>query len=530
MPSCPFRGTGEDAGRSCSRGASGLRRHWTDGALSTLGLLLVLSPFLTAALVVVVGGVPDYPVVGDIALLEVMTRSTEAGHTLTGPYSRLEFFHPGPMYFYLRIPLYYLTGMAASSSILTVCAIAVLSILAMHAAVRRHGPPGMHLLLCMLLAAYIRAINPILFLSDWNPFVLVLPMLAMLISLGAFLAGGTPIWLAAAVAFGSFSAQSHVGTVPTVISAFIVAGAAAIVMRRRIDGRSIGAASAVFAVLWLPVVIQEVTTPGGGNISQLLSYFTTSEPTVDPLDGYREWSAAVVNIESLPLASSLMRRMHLLWQSFALTILVRAAVLTACLLLLRKLRRSTLLIAICVLSLAVHLTTLISALQIREGLHPHLFLWFSILAPLSWLAIGGTLLLVTGLGRARLFLGPAVLALTALASVSGIKAGLNALTLEERDGRAWLFASEIHGLEAVQEGGPVCMRLEDHELWPLMDGIVNTLQKRGVQACLDPRYGQGQPGVPAGCEEVVLTSDSLIPDGFEVLVRSAGAAICIPAR
>ncbi|MBD3279036.1 MAG: hypothetical protein GF388_12110, partial [Candidatus Aegiribacteria sp.] len=81
--------------------------------------LLLLLPFAAFLAVSLASGLPDFTTAGDEALLEIATRNTAAGRTFTGPYSRFRFHHPGPMYFFLRIPVYYLSGGRASADYVT---------------------------------------------------------------------------------------------------------------------------------------------------------------------------------------------------------------------------------------------------------------------------------------------------------------------------------------------------------------------------------------------------------------------------
>ena len=74
-------------------------------------------PFLVLLITLV--EMPDAAVVGDGAVLELQARQTARGENLLGPYSRFHFNHPGPIYFSLMLPLYYLSGQAHGSFFFT---------------------------------------------------------------------------------------------------------------------------------------------------------------------------------------------------------------------------------------------------------------------------------------------------------------------------------------------------------------------------------------------------------------------------
>jgi hypothetical protein len=65
-----------------------------------------VAPFVPAAAEFLRRGVPDYLFTGDAATLELRTLHAAHGAQLLGPYSRFHWNHPGPMFFYLALPVY----------------------------------------------------------------------------------------------------------------------------------------------------------------------------------------------------------------------------------------------------------------------------------------------------------------------------------------------------------------------------------------------------------------------------------------
>jgi hypothetical protein len=69
-------------------------------------LAVAAAPFLPGALQFLRHGVPDVMFTGDGAVLELRTFFAAQGRELLGPYSRVQWSHPGPAFFYLAVPLY----------------------------------------------------------------------------------------------------------------------------------------------------------------------------------------------------------------------------------------------------------------------------------------------------------------------------------------------------------------------------------------------------------------------------------------
>src|SRR5687768_9871751 len=73
------------------------------------GLMLVaaaVAPFVPMAWQFAERGVPDYLFTGDGATLELRTLHASRGEQFVGPYSRFIWSHPGPLFFYMALPVY----------------------------------------------------------------------------------------------------------------------------------------------------------------------------------------------------------------------------------------------------------------------------------------------------------------------------------------------------------------------------------------------------------------------------------------
>jgi hypothetical protein len=78
---------------------------WRDDRRRALTMISVIAVGATAAIILARRAQPAFPL-ADIAVLEIYTREALTGRLLVGPYSRMGWHHPGPLYFYLAAPIY----------------------------------------------------------------------------------------------------------------------------------------------------------------------------------------------------------------------------------------------------------------------------------------------------------------------------------------------------------------------------------------------------------------------------------------
>lgn len=500
------------------------------GTAFAIGILILLSPFLVSIASILRDGIPDAPRAGDAAILEISTRNTAHGLNLTGPSSRLEFDHPGPLYFLLRIPLYFLSGFAASSSLITSSLLWSFCLAATVWMVFRHGSPGSAFLGLPVLAAYLRAICPTVWLNDWNAFVVVPAMMLFVLSLAAA-ASGRRIFYTTALLAGSFAAQTHLGCIPSVL----LLAAAAILLdlrssprgERRSISRNVLVSLLAAGIVWLPVLYEQITSADGGNISAIVSYFlrTPHEPVT--IAYIRAWAVSLTSFEFPPLLGGHLRSSGLLSEFYMAILLNRLALLAACWFISRRSGGGRFLRVLCILSLLLHAATLLSTLQVRGGLYQHLTVWFTIAAPISWIAALGIMAQFLGIRATPVLVVPA-LVLTAAGILSGLPGGAAYLPALDPDERVSNLADGFQEAFPVPDGAPRFLLLGDHGLWPLMTGLVNELQKRGYDCGIDPAY-TSMTGVapPPDALPVLLSSDSMWDGGFTRIAGDDDAALGI---
>ena len=257
--------------------------------------LLVVLPFLVLAVVLIVHR-HDYLPVGDYALTELQVRNIGQHEVLTGLYSRGVWSHPGPMYFYLIAPFYWLTGGASVGMGLAAVAINAGSIGGIALIVWRRG--GTAMLLCALLgcALVMRTLGAEFLFDPWNNYVVTLPFGLLLFAIWATICGERWALLLATIV-ASFLAQTHVGFVLQALPLVALAAAWMVIptLRRGSDAKQRGDAlplvrarrSRSVSVLWIPPAY-DVLTNRQSNFRKIWNYFRTSdEPTHSLTAGWR---------------------------------------------------------------------------------------------------------------------------------------------------------------------------------------------------------------------------------------------------
>ncbi len=224
----------------------------------------------------------------DVALEVLRIDDVGGRHTpLVGAQSRYDYFHPGPMLFWLLAPFSWLlgnTGILVGTALINAGA-AIGSVLV---GWRRGGPPlGVFVAIAVLLLC--RALGAEALVTPWNPWVAVLPFLLFAL-LAWSVADRDWVVLPWCALVGSFVVQAHVGYLPTV--AALGAGAAVLGLTRSFSDarapafrRGIVFAGAVTLLLWLAPAIQQLTG-SPGNLGKLVDAFR------DPAEPFVGWSSA----------------------------------------------------------------------------------------------------------------------------------------------------------------------------------------------------------------------------------------------
>jgi len=236
-------------------------------------------PFLPYILFLRAHPIPRFATMGDYAGLELATRFVWAGKTLLGPYSRYQFNHPGPLWYFLVAPVYRAVGSTTTGVFAGACFTNALSAAAIVLAVRLFTSRVRAIGVLMILLGWLVAFGDTC-VQPWNPLTVVLPLIAFLV-FSAFLARGMTAAAVPGALFGALACQTHLSVMPTVVLV-VLASSGALYLgareRKLTRGERVALASACFIgfVLFLPPLIEEFL-PTGGNVSKLAHFFSSRE-------------------------------------------------------------------------------------------------------------------------------------------------------------------------------------------------------------------------------------------------------------
>lgn len=207
---------------------------------------------------------------GDMAALGLQVYHAVHGASLLGPYSRFAWHHPGPAYFYWLAPFYAALRYDSMALVLGSLALNVAcTVFTVWAALRINARALIGTTLVM--AAFWGCFATV-GLQPWNPAVIIVPSIALLLLAACPQDRVPPVYFAV---IATFLVQTHIGVL------VLVAGATAFRMFAHRDGRRVLRSKAVWAALtlmWLPPVIEECL-PGGGNISRVIHFFLGDKRT-----------------------------------------------------------------------------------------------------------------------------------------------------------------------------------------------------------------------------------------------------------
>ena len=234
--------------------------------------VLALAVVALAWVLVRMGTLGWHPM-GDYRTLQLRVSDVGGRHTpLVGLYSRFDWNHPGPWVFWSLAAPYRLLGddgLLVGAVLVNLAAVAA-SIGVCVRAGRRW------MLVCALAVALLCCGIGLGGLADpWNPYLVVLPLFAMLVGTWRALDGSRSGAIVAVVA-GSFAAGGHFGAAPLVV-AMVAVVAVALVWRsvrgpdHRSDRITLAWSAVAGAVLWLPSLVEQaIHSPG--NLRTLASF------------------------------------------------------------------------------------------------------------------------------------------------------------------------------------------------------------------------------------------------------------------
>lgn len=226
----------------------------------------------------------DAPSTSDAAVIESYTRLASEGALTVGAYSRFQWHHPGPLYFYLLAPFYLASGerpagLNAGAATLSLVSLALAATILL----RRRSLVSLSVLGVLVLLAF-RSTEAMV--SPWNPHVPVMPVAALLVVAADVVAGNA--WMLPVAAFlASLSAQAHIALVPCAFAIGMLAVARALAGSGEPDGAGWRAALAATVVVlvgvWAVPVYEELTATPRGNLTELWQFFAGQHRSGQPL-------------------------------------------------------------------------------------------------------------------------------------------------------------------------------------------------------------------------------------------------------
>jgi len=457
-------------------------------------LAVAAAPFVPGAVQFLRHGVTDVMFTGDGAVLELRTLHAAHGRELLGPYSRFQWSHPGPAFFYLALPIYQLFHQRGPALNLFVLIANFACAIALVLTARRLRGDLFALAVAALLAVYETTAAPFPLSGEWNPMTPILP-LGLLVFLCVRLGSGAVGVLPAVAFVASAVVQTHVGFAPAALylvatgtlfcfrELFVVGGRGAggvgsppTIVRRRV-AISLAATAVVATLLWALPLFEDLSRPAG-NLHLLRVFFSLPHPTE------HTWRIAIdivsgqLAIFPLALCHALgrgsmdvgMTGRHLLAGGQAMA--VAAALVVA---LRRRDQPAALLSAI---SLGLCVVAICAVHAIRGEIFGHLIAWISVLGFVAWAAVATALVPVAVSDRRlRLRLNLAVLAVALPLLALALRAGGDKPMVRDRDVPLETLTADVETFLHRARIDRLRLEIAAHDEWPRAAGIIVTLAK-----------------------------------------------------
>lgn len=488
--------------------------------LAALWMAIAAAPFVAAA----VRAATRTMILGaDFALSALDTSDAAHAHQLLGPYSRMGWSHPGPVWFYLLAPAFKAlggTGAAFYASYLLLQAVfAALVVAAARPATPQGLRPWAQPIAALAVICYGLRVPAIILVNPWNPFALLLPSLLLLLLAARAAAGSLPA-LAGVLAVGTFLIQTHVGTAPLVGGVAAVAAVSWAFTRVRQGPRewllTAGGALLTLAA-WTPPLWQQLrAAPGQGNLAQLVSYFSHPGTAEGEPHSWRQGAEVISRLLGVPVYGWPAGDQRVPVNGLPITgvLLLVAQVLGAVLLVVIGLRRSDrLAAALGGVSLTADAAALFAAHSLRGDVYDYLVMWITVL-PVA-LAYGWLDLL---LARRRSW-RPALAATAVLLTLGAVVLGSRTVGLV---GRLPSEPGVRQAVDMVQGhlGGrtsPVLLDIVSPQAWPTATGVAVLLEQDGFHVHVSPDwvhlFGASRAATGAEHVRIVLTdAGQLSPD------------------
>ena len=290
--------TSDDGSESA---ASHVSRVWS---APSRPLLLVAGAVIAVGLLAIVAHISTTEhsyTQSDSALLGIYTYLAQHGDLQLGFYSRMTWNHPGPLYFYVLAPLYWLTDQNQHSFAWTALLINLCSLSLLLSRLWNRGERGIFVTSLALLSLYLFRVEPLL-TGAWPPHVAVLPLAALVVLCADFASTVQLGVLPLIVLLASFIVQTHLSFVPCVGALVLTSLILHVRFRRhhgspRREARWWFVTAAVLVLAWAMPIAEELQGDPG-NLTHLYQFFRSiggERPSLwDALGAFAYYSSAVV--------------------------------------------------------------------------------------------------------------------------------------------------------------------------------------------------------------------------------------------
>lgn len=456
-----------------------------------VAIAITVLPLFVALLAMFGAGMGRVVLWGDDALLELTVRTVGHHLVLLGPYSRYRWHHPGPLLFdWMAIP-YHAFGSRPAALYQGALLTAAISVGVVGWVTFRRG--GVRFTWCAmaLVGMLIWAVGPDVVRAPWNPWITILPLLAV-ICLAWNATSGEPWTYPMAAAGGTFLVQSHVGYGGVTAAVLAVAGIIVVAqrLRRRAEWRRVGlitlVTAGVLAVLWTPPIYQELRDQHG-NISEVRQFFSHTKSDHSLSDGIGVTThelgaipaqligldtgaigrssppiwAGIVTLVALALAMAIAARRQA-WAALWLTAIVAAGIAAAAW----------------------------SAARVVGPIENYLVLWVAAVGTGVWIALAAAILAPGSTQiptRTRRGFGIAVAAVTVGLAIVNTNSALVADPPSAAG--ATTIPPLVHGIVPAlgrPNAGPIYFRLASADAWPFAAGVMLALDRRGYETVIQP--------------------------------------------
>jgi hypothetical protein len=337
---------------------------------------------------------PPFREVSDGAILEIYTLEALRGALLVGPYSRFGWHHPGPLFFYLLAPWYWLSGYHTAgmqAGALVINFVAALLIVRTVAAIAS-APTAVAV--SFAIAVYVLRAGDLV-VSAWNPHIVVLPLVAYIVLAAATFADprrGYLLWL---VGVGTFLAQTHVAMVPVVV----ILGVPAAWRGRHLPASAWAMAAGLKLLCWIPPLIEQAIHRPGNLVSLVLFFVaggTGQQPGIAAASWGNAMTAAFRSGFSPPLGADLSPDTSAFVPAIAVALVAASVAVAAA-----SRRRRTFDAALCGSSAVAAIVAFAATMRIQDRIVDHEVFWMSAIGTLMLASSAGSAVALMPLSAAR---------------------------------------------------------------------------------------------------------------------------------